>query len=59
METTHDSTAIARGLEDYYFKGNYEGDIKTLGNIFNPGTLAVRGYKKASLMPNHTLDQSS
>jgi hypothetical protein len=55
METTQDSTAIAQALEDYYFKGIYEGDIKALGNILNPGTLLfgdVKGQPYAK-----TLDQ--
>lgn len=55
METTQDSTAIAQALEDYYFKGIYEGDIKTLGHILNPGTLLfgdVKGQPYAK-----TLDQ--
>jgi len=46
METQKaDSTAIAQALEDYYFKGIYEGDINTLGNIFNPGTLLFGDVK--------------
>ena len=55
METTQDSIAIAQALEDYYFKGIYEGDINTLGNILNPGTLLygdVKGQPYAK-----TLDQ--
>jgi hypothetical protein len=55
METTQDSTAIAQALEDYYFKGIYEGDISTLGHILNPGTLLfgdVKGQPYAK-----TLDQ--
>jgi hypothetical protein len=55
METTQDSLAITRALEDYYFKGIYEGDINTLGNILNPGTLLfgdVKGQPYAK-----TLDQ--
>ena len=45
METTQDSTAISQALENYYFKGIYEGDIKTLGNILNPGTLLFGDVK--------------
>ncbi len=46
METQKaDSTAIAQALEDYYFKGIYEGDINTLGSIFNPGTLLFGDVK--------------
>jgi len=55
MEPTQDSLAITRVLEDDYFKGIYEGDIHTLGNIFNPGTLLfgdVKGQPYAK-----TLDQ--
>jgi hypothetical protein len=47
--------AITRALEDYYFKGIYEGDVNTLGNILNPGTLLfgdVKGQPYAK-----TLDQ--
>jgi len=56
METQKaDSSAIAQTLEDYYFKGIYEGNVATLGNIFNPGTLLfgdVKGQPYAK-----TLDQ--
>ena len=55
METNQDSLAISQSLEDYYFKGIYEGDINTLGNILNPGTLLfgdVKGQPYAK-----TLDQ--
>jgi hypothetical protein len=56
METQKtDSLAISQALEDYYFKGIYEGNISTLGNIFNPGTLLfgdVKGQPYAK-----TLDQ--
>ncbi len=34
-----DSLAITQAIENYYFKGIYEGNIETLANIFNPGTL--------------------
>jgi hypothetical protein len=50
-----DSLAISQALENYYFKGIYEGDVKILGNIFNPGTLLfgdVKGQPYAK-----TLDQ--
>jgi hypothetical protein len=50
-----DSLAIAQALEDYYFKGIYEGNIITLGSIFNPGTLLfgdIKGQPYAK-----TLDQ--
>ncbi|MDB4904932.1 MAG: nuclear transport factor 2 family protein [Mucilaginibacter sp.] len=56
METNQqDSLAITQVLEDYYFKGIYEGNIGTLGNIFNPGTLLfgdIKGQPYAK-----TLDQ--
>lgn len=55
METNQDSLAITRALENFYFKGIYEGDINTLGNILNPGTLLfgdVKGQPYAK-----TLDQ--
>lgn len=40
-----DSSAIARILEDYYFKGIYDGDIKLLGSIYHPGTLLFGDIK--------------
>jgi len=55
METNQDSLAISQVLEDYYFKGIYEGDINVLGNVLNPGTLLfgdVKGQPYAK-----TLDQ--
>src|ERR1700744_738611 len=55
METNQDSLAITQALENYYFKGIYQGDIHILGNIFNPGTLLfgdVKGMPYAK-----TLDQ--
>ena len=55
MGTNQDSLAITRALEDYYFKGIYEGDINNLGNILYPGTLLfgdVKGQPYAK-----TLDQ--
>ena len=55
METTQDSLAITQALENYYFKGIYEGDVSALGNILNPGTLLfgdVKGQPYAK-----TLDQ--
>ena len=46
METQKaDSTAIAQALEEYYFKGIYEGDVVTLGGIYNPGTLLFGDVK--------------
>jgi hypothetical protein len=55
METNQDSLAISQALEDYYFKGIYEGDINSLGNILKPGTLLfgdIKGQPYAK-----TLDQ--
>jgi Putative lumazine-binding len=55
METNQDSITITQALEDYYFKGIYEGDINILGNVLNPGTLLfgdVKGQPYAK-----TLDQ--
>ena len=34
-----DSAAIAQVLDNYYFKSIYEGDVTTLGGLFNKGTL--------------------
>ena len=51
-----DSTAISQALEDYYFKGIYEGNVNILSSIFNPGTLLfgdVKGQPYAK-----TLDQN-
>jgi len=46
METQKaDSTAIAQALETYYFKGIYEGNVATLSNIFNTGTLLFGDVK--------------
>ena len=50
-----DSLAITQALENYYFKGIYEGDLNALRNILNPGTLLfgdVKGKPYAK-----TLDQ--
>ncbi|WP_426670126.1 nuclear transport factor 2 family protein [Mucilaginibacter sp. McL0603] len=55
METTQDSLAISQVLENYYFKGIYEGNVTVLGSTFNPGTLLfgdVKGQPYAK-----TLDQ--
>jgi hypothetical protein len=56
METQKaDSSAISKALEDYYFKGIYEGDVAVLGKIFNPGTLLFGDVKGQSYAK--TLDQ--
>jgi len=56
METQQTaSLAISQALEDYYFKGIYEGDLKALNSIFQPGILLfgdVKGVPYAK-----TLDQ--
>jgi Putative lumazine-binding len=56
METLEkDSSAISNALENFYFKGIYEGDVNTLGQVFNPGSLLfgdVKGQPYAK-----TLDQ--
>lgn len=40
-----DSAAITQALEDYYFKGLYNGDISTLRKILYPGTLLFGDIK--------------
>jgi hypothetical protein len=40
-----DETAIAQALEEYYFKGSYEGDLNKLNRIFHPGTLLFGDVK--------------
>jgi len=45
MGMDQDSLAISQALEDYYFKGIYEGDTNTLGNILNQGTLLFGDVK--------------
>jgi hypothetical protein len=50
-----DSLAITDALENYYFKGIYEGDLDALRNILHPGALLfgdVKGKPYAK-----TLDQ--
>lgn len=54
-DNQQDLSAITQALENYYFKGIYEGDLNTLGKILNPGTLLfgdVKGQPYAK-----TLDQ--
>ena len=43
--TEEDSLVIKRALEDFYFKGIYEGDIETLKKILHPGTLLFGDVK--------------
>jgi Putative lumazine-binding len=46
METNkQDSLAITQALENYYFKGIYEGDLNLLRKILNPGTLLFGDIK--------------
>jgi len=46
METTNkDSIAIAKVLEESYFKGIYEGDTIKLGKIYDKGTLLFGDVK--------------
>ena len=50
-----DSIAIAGILDEYYYKGIYEGDVELLKKVLNPGTLLfgdVKGQPYAK-----TLDQ--
>ena len=50
-----DSTAVANSLEDFYFKGIYEGNLDLLNQVLNTGTLLfgdVKGQPYAK-----TLDQ--
>ncbi|MBT1706244.1 nuclear transport factor 2 family protein [Chryseosolibacter indicus] len=37
--------AIATALEEYYFKGIYEGDVSLLKKVLNPGTLLFGDVK--------------
>lgn len=39
MENQIEIQAITHAIENYYFKGIYEGDELLLGSIFQPGTL--------------------
>ena len=56
METKQtDSAAISQLLEDYYFKGIYEGDLNRLSQDYYPGTLLFGDVK--GLPYFRTLDQ--
>lgn len=56
METTQTSKeAIKYALEDYYFKGIYEGDLSLLKEIYFPGTLLFGDVKGQPYFKN--LDQ--
>lgn len=46
METQKsDLIVISQALEDYYFKGIYEGNVNMLNNIFHTGTLLFGDVK--------------
>ncbi|KIO78128.1 hypothetical protein TH53_05350 [Pedobacter lusitanus] len=46
METKKsDQTAISQALQDYYFKGIYEGNVDMLSQVFNPGALLFGDVK--------------
>jgi len=56
METNgQDKNALRKALENYYFKGIYEGDLNLLNQIYNQGTLLF-GDVKGQLYAK-TLDQ--
>lgn len=40
-----DLKEISRSLEDYYFKGIYEGNVDTLRRVLHPGTLLFGDVK--------------
>jgi hypothetical protein len=50
-----DSLAITHVLENYYFRGIYEGNVNMLENILNPGTLLFGDVKGQPY--EKTLDQ--
>lgn len=45
MENQTAISAITDAIENYYFKGIYEGDILLLGSVFHPGTLLFGDVK--------------
>jgi len=45
MENQIEIQAITDAIENYYFKGIYEGDELLLGSIFQPGTLLFGDVK--------------
>ena|SRR3984893_4341076 len=56
METLQkDSTAISNALENFYFRGIYEGDVDALSQVFNAGTLLFGDVKGEAYAK--TLDQ--
>ncbi|SHH64414.1 nuclear transport factor 2 family protein [Flavobacterium defluvii] len=48
MENQKEIQAITDAIENYYFKGIYEGDEILLGKIFQPGTLLFGDVKGQS-----------
>ena len=50
-----DSAAISRVLEDFYFKGIYEGNLDLLNQVYNTGTLLFGDVKDQPYAK--TLDQ--
>jgi hypothetical protein len=40
-----EAIAISQVLEDYYFKGIYNGDVDVLNQIYHPGTLLFGDVK--------------
>lgn len=50
-----DILEITQGLENYYFKGIYEGDLNALAKILNPGALLFGDIKGVPYAK--TLDQ--
>lgn len=50
-----DSAAISKALEDYYFKGIYEGNLDLLKQVYNTGTLLFGDVKGQPYAKN--LDQ--
>jgi hypothetical protein len=57
METNDQSkAAIEQALENYYFKGIYEGDLDLLNQVMNTGTLLfgdVKGQPYAKTLDNY------
>lgn len=46
METNkQDEAAIEQALDNYYFKGIYEGNLDLLNQVMNPGTLLFGDVK--------------
>jgi hypothetical protein len=51
-----DAIAISQVLEDYYFKGIYNGDVDVLNQIYHPGTLLfgdVKGLPYAKTLADY------